>query len=175
VSTSTNGSSRLDRSGNASPEVGPLTMSDVEPTLARGKHSPAVTCQRPVPTSLDTPNGVPGEKRSQAATLAAPASRTQCISSKLLLMAEGRGVPASARWQGSFTQTAGLEQTPTCEEHLFRTFRSGWRAECSARSTVPSFSGRQRPARYPNVRLPCRRRPSCRYRRQRFPYHSGHH
>jgi len=55
-----------------------------------------------------------------------------------------------------------------------RTFRSGWRAECSARSTVPSFSGRQRSARCPNVRLPYRRRPSCRCRRRRFPYHSDH-
>ena len=57
----------------------------------------------------------------------------------------------------------------------FRTFRSGSRAECSARSTVPSFSGRQRSARCPSVRLPCRRRPSCKYRRRRFPYHSSHH
>ena len=56
-----------------------------------------------------------------------------------------------------------------------RTFRWRWRAECSARSTVPSFSGRQRSARCPNVRLPCRRRPSCKCRRRRFPYHPGHH
>jgi hypothetical protein len=40
-------------------------------------------------------------------------------------MAERRGVPASTRWQGYLKQTAGLEQTPTCEAHLFRTFRSG--------------------------------------------------
>ena len=54
-----------------------------------------------------------------------------------------------------------------------RTFRSGWRAECSARATVPSFSGRRRAAKCPNVRWPCRRRPSCRCRRRRSPYHSG--
>lgn len=54
-----------------------------------------------------------------------------------------------------------------------RTFRWRWRAECSARSTVPSFSGHQRSARCPNVRLPCRRRPSCRCRRRRFPYLPG--
>jgi hypothetical protein len=57
----------------------------------------------------------------------------------------------------------------------FRTFHSGWRAECSARSTVPNFSGCQRTARCPSVRLPCRRRPSCRCRRRRFPYRPDHH
>ena len=55
-----------------------------------------------------------------------------------------------------------------------RTFRSDWRAECSARPSAPSSSGRQRVATCPNARLPFRRRPSCRCRRRRSPYHSGH-
>jgi DNA-binding transcriptional LysR family regulator len=55
-----------------------------------------------------------------------------------------------------------------------RTFRSGWRVECSARPSAPHFLGRQQVARCPNVRLPCRRRRTCRCRRRRFPYHPGH-
>jgi len=60
-------------------------------------------------------------------------------------------------------------------QRRFRTFRWGWRAECSARSMAPSFSGRRQPATCPSARRRCLRHPSCRCRRPRFPYHSGHH
>jgi DNA-binding winged helix-turn-helix (wHTH) protein len=85
---------------------------------------------------------------------------------------EGRVVPAATHRQEPFVRPARPERTPTCEARLFRTFRSDWRVEYSARSTVPSCSGRQRAARCPNARSPCRRRPSCRCRRRQSRCHS---